>query len=77
VRAAPYRAIENPWSSNILISVEEALAEILNHVRPLEPERVPILEALGRVLPRRSSRISTSRLLTIRPWTAMRSARPT
>jgi len=33
-----------------LISVEEALAEILSHVRPLEPERVPILEALGRVL---------------------------
>jgi len=35
---------------NRLISVEEALAEILSHVRPLEPERVPILEALGRVL---------------------------
>ena len=33
-----------------MISVEEALAEILSHVRPLEPERVPILEALGRVL---------------------------
>jgi molybdopterin molybdotransferase len=33
-----------------LISVEEALAEILSHVRPLEPERIPILEALGRVL---------------------------
>jgi len=33
-----------------LISVEEALAEILSHVRPLESERVPILEALGRVL---------------------------
>ncbi len=33
-----------------LISVEEALTEILSHVRPLEPERVPILEALGRVL---------------------------
>ena len=35
---------------SILITVEEALAEILSHVRPLEPERVPILEALGRVL---------------------------
>jgi len=33
-----------------LISVEEALAEILSHVRPLPPERVPILEAMGRVL---------------------------
>ncbi|MBN1136222.1 MAG: molybdopterin molybdotransferase MoeA [Anaerolineae bacterium] len=33
-----------------MISVEEALAEILSHVRPLEPERVPILEALSRVL---------------------------
>jgi molybdopterin molybdotransferase len=33
-----------------LISVDEALAEILSHVRPLEPERVPILKALGRVL---------------------------
>jgi molybdopterin molybdotransferase len=33
-----------------LISVETALAEILGHVHPLEPERVPILEALGRVL---------------------------
>jgi len=33
-----------------LISVEEALAEILCHVRPLEPERVPVLEAQGRVL---------------------------
>jgi molybdopterin molybdotransferase len=33
-----------------LITVEEALAEILSHVRPLGPERVPILEALGRVL---------------------------
>jgi molybdopterin molybdotransferase len=33
-----------------LISVEEALAEILSHVHALEPERVPILEALGRVL---------------------------
>jgi len=33
-----------------LISVEEALAEILSHVRPLNPERVAILDALGRVL---------------------------
>ncbi len=33
-----------------MISVEEALAEILSHVQPLEPERVPILDALGRVL---------------------------
>jgi molybdopterin molybdotransferase len=33
-----------------LISVDEALAEILNHVQPLEPEQIPILEALGRVL---------------------------
>lgn len=33
-----------------MISVDEALAEILRHVQPLEAERVPILEALGRVL---------------------------
>ena len=33
-----------------MISVEEALAEILSHIRPLEPERVPILDAQGRVL---------------------------
>lgn len=33
-----------------MISVDDALAEILAHVQPLEPERVPILEALGRVL---------------------------
>jgi molybdopterin molybdotransferase len=33
-----------------LISVEEALAEILGHVRPLELERIFILDALGRVL---------------------------
>ena len=33
-----------------MISVEEALAKILSHVRPLGPERVPILEAQGRVL---------------------------
>ncbi len=33
-----------------MINVEEALSEILRHVRPLEAERVPILEARGRVL---------------------------
>ena len=33
-----------------MISVEEALARILHHVRPLAPERVPILDAQGRVL---------------------------
>jgi molybdopterin molybdotransferase len=33
-----------------LISVEDALSQILEHVEPLEPERVPILEVLGRVL---------------------------
>ena len=33
-----------------MISVDEALAEILSHIRPLEPERVPILDAQGRVL---------------------------
>ena len=33
-----------------MISVEEALAEILSHVQPLEPEPVPVLEAMGRVL---------------------------
>jgi molybdopterin molybdotransferase len=33
-----------------LISVEEALAEILSHVRPLEPEPVAVLDAMGRVL---------------------------
>ncbi|MCL7454792.1 MAG: molybdopterin molybdotransferase MoeA [Anaerolineae bacterium] len=33
-----------------MISVEEALAEILSHVRPLEPEPVPVLDAMGRVL---------------------------
>ena len=33
-----------------LISVDEALAEILSHVHPLTPEPVPILDALGRVL---------------------------
>ncbi len=32
------------------LSVEEARARILEHVRPLEAEGVPILEALGRVL---------------------------
>jgi molybdopterin molybdotransferase len=33
-----------------LITVEEALTEILSHARPLEAERVSILDALGRVL---------------------------
>lgn len=33
-----------------MISVEEALAEILCHVRPLGAERVGVLDALGRVL---------------------------
>ena len=33
-----------------MISVEDALSQILEHVRPLDPERVPILEAPGRVL---------------------------
>ncbi|MGD8623405.1 MAG: molybdopterin molybdotransferase MoeA [Anaerolineae bacterium] len=33
-----------------MISVDKALAEILSHVQPLEPESVPVLEALGRVL---------------------------
>lgn len=33
-----------------LISVDEALAEILSHVEPLEAERVAILDTLGRVL---------------------------
>lgn len=33
-----------------MISVDEALAEILSHVQPLESEQVPILDALGRVL---------------------------
>ena len=33
-----------------MISVDEALAEILSHVRPLEPEAIPVLEAMGRVL---------------------------
>lgn len=32
------------------LSVEEAEARILEHVQPLEPEAVPILQALGRVL---------------------------
>src|SRR5512132_1671869 len=32
------------------ISVEEALAYILQHFRPLEPVLVPLLEALDRVL---------------------------
>ncbi len=33
-----------------MISVEDALAELLSHVRPLDPERVAVLDALGRVL---------------------------
>ena len=33
-----------------MISVDEALARILSHVQPLEPERVSILDAQGRVL---------------------------
>ncbi len=33
-----------------MISVDEALAEILSHVQPLDPEEVSILDALGRVL---------------------------
>ncbi len=33
-----------------MISVDEALAEILSHMVPLEAERVAILDALGRVL---------------------------
>ena len=33
-----------------MISVEEALAYVLKHFQPLEPERVPLLEALDRVL---------------------------
>ena len=33
-----------------MLSVEEARSRILAHFRPLEPERIPILEALGRVL---------------------------
>ena len=33
-----------------MLSVEEALERVLSHFRPLEPERVGILEALGRVL---------------------------
>lgn len=33
-----------------MLSVEEALEQVLSHFHPLEPERVPILEALDRVL---------------------------
>jgi len=33
-----------------MLSVEEALARVLAAFRPLEPERVPVLETLGRVL---------------------------
>ena len=33
-----------------MLSVEEALEQVLKEFHPLEPERVPILDALGRVL---------------------------
>ena len=33
-----------------MLSVEEALEQVLSYFHPLEPERVPIIEALGRVL---------------------------
>lgn len=33
-----------------MISVEEALAHVLTHFHPLEPERVPLLDSLDRVL---------------------------
>jgi len=33
-----------------MLSVEEALARVLSAFQPLPPERVPILETLGRVL---------------------------
>ena len=33
-----------------VLSIEEALARVLARVRPLEPERVPVAEAAGRVL---------------------------
>lgn len=33
-----------------MLSVEQALAQVLDAFRPLEPERVPVLDALGRVL---------------------------
>ncbi len=33
-----------------MLSVAEACARILADVRPLPPERVPLLDALGRVL---------------------------
>jgi len=39
----------NKMSENML-SVEEALERVLGEFHPLEPERVPILDALGRVL---------------------------
>ncbi len=38
------------WAFLFMISVEEARAYVLKHFKPLEPERVPILEALDRVL---------------------------
>jgi molybdopterin molybdotransferase len=33
-----------------MLSVEEALSRVLSAFRPLEPERIPLMEALGRVL---------------------------
>ena len=33
-----------------MLSVEDALAHVLSAFRPLEPERVPVLETLGREL---------------------------
>lgn len=39
-----------PRDAYPILSVEEARARILEHVHPLEPESLPILEALGRVL---------------------------
>jgi molybdopterin molybdotransferase len=46
-----------------VLSVEEAIAQILARVRPLPPERVPILSALGRAL---AERVVSSR--AIPPW---------
>jgi molybdopterin molybdotransferase len=37
-------------TSEPMLTVEEALARVLDAFHPLEPERAPILEALGRVL---------------------------
>ncbi|MEA3346063.1 MAG: gephyrin-like molybdotransferase Glp [Chloroflexota bacterium] len=41
---------EKPAATYPTLSVEEAQEHVLSLMRPLEPERVPILEALGRVL---------------------------